>query len=78
MPRRATWRWSGKAAGEGSWQAAAWRLERKFPERWGRREHHELDANIKTTVKVTADDAVARAHSPPCCRAVPGGTGDDS
>lgn len=22
-----------------SWQAAAWRLERKFPERWGRRSH---------------------------------------
>jgi transposase len=26
-----------KAAGEGQWQAAAWRLERKFPERYGRR-----------------------------------------
>lgn len=27
----------GKAA-EVNWQAAAWRLERKFPDRWGRRE----------------------------------------
>jgi hypothetical protein len=26
-----------KAALEGTWQAAAWRLERKFPERYGRR-----------------------------------------
>lgn len=26
-----------KAAEEGQWQAAAWRLERKFPDRWGRR-----------------------------------------
>lgn len=26
----------GKAAAE-QWQAAAWRLERKFPQRWGRR-----------------------------------------
>lgn len=25
-----------KAAGGGQWQAAAWRLERKFPKRWGR------------------------------------------
>jgi transposase len=48
----------GKAAGEGDWQAAAWRLERKFPERWGRRERHDVDANIKTNVKVSADEAV--------------------
>jgi len=27
-----------KAAQDGVWQAAAWRLERKFPERWGRKE----------------------------------------
>ncbi|WP_394845171.1 hypothetical protein LZC95_50110 [Pendulispora brunnea] len=24
------------------WVAAAWRLERRFPERWGRRDKHEL------------------------------------
>lgn len=28
----------GNAAQTGVWQAAAWHLERKFPERWGRRE----------------------------------------
>lgn len=27
-----------KAAQDGVWQAAAWRLERKYPERWGRKE----------------------------------------
>ena len=31
----------GNAARE-SWQAAAWRLERKFPDRWGRKDKHEL------------------------------------
>src|SRR5689334_15558633 len=25
-----------------NWQAAAWRLERKMPLKWGRRERHEL------------------------------------
>jgi hypothetical protein len=32
----------GKAAGSGQWQAAAWHLERKYPARWGRREHLEM------------------------------------
>lgn len=32
----------GKAA-ETQWQAAAWRLERKFNSRWGRRDRHELE-----------------------------------
>lgn len=31
----------GNAARE-TWQAAAWRLERRFPDRWGRKERHEL------------------------------------
>jgi hypothetical protein len=30
-----------KAAESGIWQAAAWRLERKFPNRWGRKERIE-------------------------------------
>ncbi len=33
----------GQAA-EKEWQAAAWRLERKFPDRWGRRYKHEVEA----------------------------------
>ena len=31
-----------KAAQEGVWQAAAWRLERKHPDRWGRQSRVEL------------------------------------
>lgn len=31
----------GNAARE-SWQAAAWRLERKFPDRWGRKDKYEM------------------------------------
>ena len=41
-----------KAASDGVWQAAAWRLERKFPDRWGRRDR--IDATVK--------GAVAHAH----------------
>jgi len=45
----------GKAAEE-NWQAAAWRLERKFKERWGRstdynREVERLNAMIEKTKK---------------------------
>lgn len=32
-------------AAEENWQAAAWRLERKFPERWGRKERVQADIN---------------------------------
>jgi transposase len=32
-----------KAAQEGVWQAAAWRLERKHPERWGRQSKVQLE-----------------------------------
>ena len=31
----------GQAAGK-QWQAAAWRLERKFPQRWGRKTYHDI------------------------------------
>jgi transposase len=31
-----------KAAQEGTWTAAAWWLERKYPERWGRKDRHEV------------------------------------
>jgi transposase len=35
-------------AAEREWQAAAWRLERKFPDRWGRRER--VQATVTATV----------------------------
>ena len=34
-----------KAAADGQWQASAWRLERRYPDRWGRRER--VDAVVK-------------------------------
>jgi hypothetical protein len=40
----------GKAAEE-NWQAAAWRLERKFPDRWGRKDR--VSATLKHTGEVT-------------------------
>lgn len=30
------------AAKDGQWQAAAWKLERRHPDKWGKRERHEL------------------------------------
>lgn len=36
----------GKAAEE-NWQAAAWRLERKFPDRWGRKDKYALEHSGK-------------------------------
>lgn len=36
----------GNAAKE-NWQASAWRLERKFPDRWGRKDRISVDANVK-------------------------------
>lgn len=37
----------GKAA-EMDWKASAWRLERRFPTKWARREKLDLDAAVKT------------------------------
>lgn len=35
-----------KAAQEGAWKAAAWRLERKFPKRWGRKNIHKIEEDV--------------------------------
>jgi len=37
-------------AAQTNWQAAAWRLERKFPDRWGRRDR------VETEHKITIED----------------------
>ena len=36
---------------DGSWQSKAWVLERRYPERWGRKDR--LDSNVNSTVEVT-------------------------
>jgi transposase len=66
-----------KAAADGQWQAAAWRLERKFPDRWGRRDRHQVDANIQGTVKVTPDDAIQERAGLLAARAPRGGAAED-
>lgn len=45
----------GKAAEE-NWQAAAWRLERKFPDRWGRRERWRPEEQETGTKVVIIND----------------------
>lgn len=44
-----------KAAQRGSWQAAAWWLERTRPDKFGRRDRHEVDVSGKTESKVTIE-----------------------
>jgi len=36
-----------KKASREDWKASAWRLERRFPNRWGRKEKVDIDANMK-------------------------------
>lgn len=49
------------AGKDGNWQADAWWLERRRPERWGRRERHELSGlggeAITILVKYADDNA---------------------
>ncbi len=46
----------GKAAEE-QWQAAAWRLERKFPDRWGRR---KLELEHTGGMEIRYDESIRR------------------
>lgn len=39
------------AAGAEQWQALAWRLERRFPDRWGRRDRVENTVNLNVQDK---------------------------
>lgn len=54
-----------KAAQEGEWTAAAWRLERKFPSKWGRQskvqlEHTGMDGGPIEIQSMTEDEMEAR------------------
>lgn len=44
-----------KAAQDGSWQAAAWKLERKFPHKWGRMVRAEVSGPEGAPIKVEVD-----------------------
>ena len=51
-----------KAAQNGSWQAAAWKLERKFPQKWGRVNRTEISGpeGKPLTVEVDAKQALLK------------------
>ncbi len=48
-----------QAAGAGIWQAAAWVLERRFPERWGRR-----SGGGRVPIEIRADSVSIRPQHP--------------
>lgn len=41
-----------------SWQAAAWMLERRFPDRWARIEKREISGNLGHDVKYSDEEAL--------------------
>lgn len=41
------------AASREQWQAAAWWLERRFPQKWGRKDRMDIDQNSKVEIVVT-------------------------
>jgi len=58
-----------KAASDGNWQAAAWKLERRYPEDFGRRERLDVRIDIEERVRDMArslgldeDEAVIEAQ----------------
>ena len=44
-----------KAAQDGTWQAAAWKLERKFPHRWGRINRTEVSGPEGAPIALEVD-----------------------
>jgi hypothetical protein len=48
-----------RAAADGSWQAAAWKLERKYPNRWGRVTRTEISGPEGQALKVEIDHKAA-------------------
>jgi hypothetical protein len=53
------------AASRGSWQAALAFLERRFPERWAKREEHETNVNVTVGYQSIQVVASTRTDSPP-------------
>lgn len=50
-----------RAAADGTWQAAAWYLERSYPKKWGRTDHTEITGADGGAIKVdVASDELER------------------
>jgi hypothetical protein len=72
-------------AGREDWKAAAWRLARKFPERWGRRDALELtgpnkgpiELEVSSIAEVTRDAARIKVERMEALKALPEGREDD-
>ena len=45
-----------------NWQVAAWRLERKFPERWGRKDRQQIEHSGKIDTGIHPDVSRLTAH----------------
>lgn len=52
----------GEASEGGDWKASAWRLERKFPKRWGRKSIHRIE-DEGTETNEQKDDAADSAFN---------------
>ena len=51
-------------AGETSWQADAWWLERVDPENFGRKDHHKIESeNTNINFNMKSDDEVLKEHA---------------
>jgi len=45
-----------KAASEGDWHAAAWKMERRYPDQYGRKVQADLSVQIQKVVQAVADE----------------------
>ncbi len=54
-------------ASQSQWQAAAWRLERRYPDRWGKVEKHNVSGEQKVTfvTQIGDDGSVFRIENSP-------------
>ncbi|MDQ0417907.1 transposase [Croceifilum oryzae] len=46
-------------ASKDNWQAAAWRLERKYPNRWGRKTQHEISGKDGKPIEIAPRELLA-------------------
>ena len=57
-------RWVKEIEGDPSWQSKAWLLERRYPERWAKKDNLNLTADVKGTIKHEGGIAEAIKNDP--------------